>query len=361
MPEAQSLPNLALLVAHYRDLFGLRDWEIAARWGEPEEMGSALARIVPLPERRIADLVVSKACPPEELRATVAHEVAHALVSPLANIGEWSAGALMLEEQIVEALAQAVTRAERMPSDAPVMRRALSDLPARIRARLATSRAPRRREGNCSMDPLLLIAALSAIIASGDPGAGLAEFVSQLQGMVPADAPQPSAADLEGGPVEMMRRMLARSRVAPGLLADALGPRVLARLGVKSEPEAMMRLETLLAASTERDAFAAADDTRNRRALAVETMTKAGLARSAFFVDGSDELIEVWRAGTLEDMRRALAPIARAGAPVVRPKAAPDVSGEAGLRERAERSGMSVEMRRKAEENVNRGAAAVKE
>lgn len=361
MPEAQSLPNLALLVAHYRDLFGLRDWEIAARWGEPEEMGSALARIVPLPERRIADLVVSKACPPEELRATVAHEVAHALVSPLANIGEWSAGALMIEEQIVEALAQAVTRAERMPADAPALRKALSDLPARIRARLATSRAPRRREGNCSMDLPILIAALSAIVASGDPGPGLSEFVTKLQGMLPADAAQPSAEDLAGGPVEMMRRMLARARVAPGLPADVLGPRVLARLGVKSEPEAMMRLETLLAASSERDAFAAADDVRNRRALAIDTMAKAGLARSAFFVDGTDELIDVWKAGSIDDMRRALAPIARAGVPVVRPKAAPDASGEAGLRERAERSGMTVEARRKAEENVNRGAAAVRE
>ncbi len=149
----QPRPDLDQLVAHYCDLLGLRDWVITAEWvNEPGPLGY----VIPTPTRKIARLCISTACPPEEVRATIAHELIHALLSPLTHVAEPSAGALMLEEQAVESLALAVVTAERNPIDAAAMRQALNGLDPRaaIRARVAAAAG----RGRNRMDPKMLAA-----------------------------------------------------------------------------------------------------------------------------------------------------------------------------------------------------------
>ena len=151
-PPETPRPDLDSLVAHYRDLLGLRDWTITAEWRD--DLGDALACVIPTPTRRLATLYVATSCPAEELRASVVHELVHALLSPLTAVAEPSGAAVMLEEQAVEALALAVVRAEQSPTDRGAMARALSRLAPQVRARVSAAAGRRRSR----MDPKMLAA-----------------------------------------------------------------------------------------------------------------------------------------------------------------------------------------------------------
>lgn len=105
----------------------------------------ALAMVYSTPERQLAHVVVAPHPPGESIEESVAHELTHALLSPLTSLLDWSPAAVMLEEQIVErlgkllatapaAMSRAVTRALANPrTKTPVLRQRISALATRRR------------------------------------------------------------------------------------------------------------------------------------------------------------------------------------------------------------------------------------
>ncbi len=341
-------PDLAALVAHYRDLLGLRDWAITARWDDAGELPpTVLARISPTPERKLALILVAPTCPAKELRSTIAHELVHALISPLAQVGEWSGAAVMLEEQAVEALALAITRAEQLPAEAAVMRRALADIPSRLRARLV-ARSPNTRS---RMDAAQVLEAIKAQDGAAALSLLDAYLVDLLKGAAKdAGIPDEDVAPVEGeAPPEMARRMLRKVLARKAIQGDALGPKVLARLGATSESAALMRIEAGESAlgdvarlRKEKADREAAEEGREMVAL-VRTRHAAGtLTRAQAFTSESIALSDaalarrdagdkagpeptallvakpVWLSGKLEDLRRTLDALGTPHAPARR-------------------------------------------
>ncbi len=299
-----------------------------------------------------ARIVIADDLVGEELRKTLGHEIEHVNWWPVTELLDHAdPRTLALIEPIVERSGLAASFALAR----------MNHLAARNLG-LFTPAALAREGDDCMDDIALILAALRAALTSADIAAAVQALVDEIAGMLPADAAaveEPIAG--ETAPM-MMRRGIAKvlaRKAAP--VVDALGPKVLRRLGASTDTEGLMKLELALVAVQAAGGIVAADDVRERKAVAVATMKRAGLGRPAFYVDGVDELLPVWREGTLDEMKRTCASIASGGATLARPRVTPGPSDEAGLAERARQSGMSVEARRASEANVNRGAAAAKE
>lgn len=338
----------------------LPDWDVEIVEVPRGSLGADLGRTNAIPEIRRAHIQIVPHLPGESEPETLGHELGHVLWWPVTSLLDHAdPRTRALIEPIAER--QGVAFASLSPAAAAGLARAARDLPAQIRARI-TPAAALAREG-ATMEIPLIIAALKAALSSADVGGAVQALVDELEALYGATAPaEAAAAPLAGETASAMMRRAVTSiqtalarRSAP---VDMLGPKVLARLGAKSDAEGLMRLETLLAASTQVETLTAADELRQRKAIAAETMRRTGLGRIAFFADGADELLPVWTAGTLDDMMRTCAAIKAGGAPLARPRAAPDARDEAGLAQRAKASGMTIEARRASEQNVNRGRAA---
>ncbi len=295
------------------------------------------------------------------------HELGHVLYWPITELLDHAdPRTVALIEPIAERLG--VHLASMSSAERAGLARAARSLPAHLLARVTNTRARSlaRAGDTCPMDELaLFLAALRAALTAPDPAAAVAAvqaLVDEIAELIPADAAPPSIPMGEAPPMIMRRALkaLTAGLARASAPVDALGPKVLKRLGVTSNAGALMRLEAALLAESAAGGVIAADDVRARKALAVSTMARAGLGRSAFYVDGSEDLLPVWAGGTLADMKAATDAIRAGGTPLARPRAAADAGDEAGLARRAKESGMTVEERRRSEANVGpkRGAAA---
>jgi hypothetical protein len=321
-------------------------WTVEIRRVPAAEIGGAYGSTSGNSTTSRATILIDEALTGRDLAETLAHEMAHVNAWPVTEIlDHGDARAVALFEPMIERFGLA----------------AIASL-ARTRAnRSKTAAAATAREGDC-MDIALILAALRAALTSSDVAGAVQALVDEIAGMLPADAAAPEPMAGETAPMMMRRGLTALQALArKAAPADALGPKVLKRLGAKDDGAALMRVEALLLAEQANTGLLGAEDMRQRKAEAVETMRVSGLARPAFFVDGTDELLDVWKGGTLEEMREACGTLRRSRSPLARPRVEAAVGDEAGLVERARKSGMSVEARRASEANVNRGAAATKE
>src|SRR5258706_15013595 len=75
-------------------------WEVCA----PEDIDGALAMVLPVPTRSMAKIMVAPHPDGENVLESIAHELTHAVLSPLTALIPFSDGAVMLEEQAVERL-----------------------------------------------------------------------------------------------------------------------------------------------------------------------------------------------------------------------------------------------------------------
>lgn len=236
------MSDLAAIVADCQSALDpcLAGWVITSSWSDDigAELGpryaGALAVCLPIPERRIAHVIVATSCPKSELRTTLIHELAHTVLSPLTALLS-DAGAVMIEEQIVEGLSLAFVRAEQKPADALALRRALARLPGRLGARLRarmSARASRARAGG-SMDSEKIKAALAAL-KEGNGEAALALLEELLTAAVAGDAGPDSAPQMRddadpnapqmrddgmGGGLDIPMRRGAKGRQATGASA----------------------------------------------------------------------------------------------------------------------------------------------
>jgi hypothetical protein len=180
-----------------------------------DNMG-ALAMVTCTPERQVAHVVVAPHPPGEDVRESVAHELTHAILSPLTALVEWSPAAVMIEEQIVErlgkllakappGLARAVTRALATPrARSPVIRQRISALATRRRnAERKRSMADSKKLAELAMKAGELGAREDV---PDDVRALLAEFVAEMAGGGdPAPASSPMREEDPAKPEPQMR------------------------------------------------------------------------------------------------------------------------------------------------------------
>lgn len=160
----------------------------------------ALAMVYSTPERQMAHVVVAPHPPGESLEESIAHELTHAVLSPLTKLITWSDAAVMIEEQIVErlgkiiatapaAMARAISKALQNPrTTSPTVRKRISTL--------ALTRANKRTRGMLSAEQLTK--ALDAL-ESGDAEATkaiLKELIAAMAsgGEGPASNTEPAMA-----------------------------------------------------------------------------------------------------------------------------------------------------------------------
>lgn len=264
--------------------------------------------------------------PADNEEETLAHELAgHVLFWPATELLDHSdPRTVALIEPMAERLGVYIASGSPSARVIAGLARAAAELPARLGARTKTPAASLAREGDC-MDLPIIIAALSAIASAADVGAALGEFVTQLQALVPADAAAPAPEDMAGAPVEMMRRALARKAPAPA--ADTLGPKVLARLGVKSDAAALMTLDGVLAQAAAGSELAREADVRARKD-EIGAAIRAGAKR--FGLDDKGNLLPSYLEGTLEDVKSACAKIREAlpGVALTRPRIEPVIAND---------------------------------
>jgi hypothetical protein len=121
-------------------------WTVECALATREESAEGwLAKVDAHPERTMARIVVAPHPPDEDYEETIAHELTHVMLSPLAQLVKRSSASVMLEEQIVERLGKllagapdkfrrAVVSAVSNPrADSPVVRFRISALATRRR------------------------------------------------------------------------------------------------------------------------------------------------------------------------------------------------------------------------------------
>jgi hypothetical protein len=153
------LPTISALVQRIANAL-LPGWGITCELAPSIEANhGALACVYSTPERQLAHVVVAPHPPNESVEESVAHELTHAVLSPLTKLIELSPAAVMIEEQIVERLGKLI-------ANAPVgMARAISkalssprtDSPT-LRKRISALAIGRRNETRKRMDPKALAA-----------------------------------------------------------------------------------------------------------------------------------------------------------------------------------------------------------
>ncbi len=176
----------------------------------------------------------------------------------------------------------------------------------------------------------------------------------------PMPEPTPAALAAAGGP-----SIAGQLEIAT--LAQ-LGRDVLRETGETSADRALLRVTAGMVAMTkiakvegDEKARAAAEDVRARRDRLAAAMVRGAVTRAQAFANPEEADVSKltprasWMRGTLADLDERLNDLGPGGtAPRAKIRAGGD--DEAGLAERARRSGMTIEQRRAAEQNVDRGA-----
>jgi len=196
----------------------LPGWRIRWSWCAPEDIGGALAMIYPDAKRQMADIAVAPHPEGEDIAESIAHELAHGVVSPLVELIEPSAAEVAIEEPIAERLGVLIARLWKAAGGlarASLRRGVATYEPAggvRFRARISASAGPRARGGQ--MDPEKIKALIAAIKEqNGEAALKIAEdlLVSEAAGGVEPDGdegammkdpnkPAPPGADGGGAP-----------------------------------------------------------------------------------------------------------------------------------------------------------------
>jgi hypothetical protein len=87
-------------------------WDVTCEYDpDLERKIGALAFVQAIPKRQLARIVVGPHPPNESPRESIAHELTHALISPLVELIQWNDAATIIEEQIVERLGKIIARA----------------------------------------------------------------------------------------------------------------------------------------------------------------------------------------------------------------------------------------------------------
>lgn len=149
----------------------LPGWKVSWQWCKPEQIGGALACVVPDPKRSQAAIYVAPHPKGESVRESVIHEIVHAVISPLVQLIEPSEAQIMIEEPIVERLAMFIAK---HPGLARNVSRALSP---RLRQRIA-----RRRAGGTMGLSQEQKAEMIKVIEGGDGAAALEMIKAILAG-----------------------------------------------------------------------------------------------------------------------------------------------------------------------------------
>ncbi len=285
-------------------------WTVEIRRVPAAEIGGNYGSTTANTTTSRATILIDESLTGRDLAETLSHEMAHVNAWPVTELlDHGDARAVALFEPMIERFGLA----------------AISSL-ARTRANRTKTPAALAREGDCMDDIALILAALRAALTSADIGAAVTALVDEIASMLPADAAgieEPIAG--EAAPA-MMRRGIAKAlarKTAP--VVDALGPKVLKRLGAKTDSEALMMLAALQIADTQVEQLVTVDDTLQRKAAVVDTMRRTGLGRPSFYVDGADELLDEWKGGTLDELKRTLVTLKRGGTPLARPRIEPIV------------------------------------
>jgi hypothetical protein len=150
-----------------------------------------LAMIDPCPERQTAHVTIAPHPPDEDYEETIAHELTHAMLSPITQLVKRSSASVMLEEQIVERIGKLLVGAPDKLRRAVVtaVSNPRTTSPA-LRFRISALASRRRIEGKRTMADGSRLAELA--MKAGEMGARedvpedvralLAEFVAELAG-----------------------------------------------------------------------------------------------------------------------------------------------------------------------------------
>jgi hypothetical protein len=175
----------------------LPGWTINWILCKSDDIGGALAMVFPTPKRQIATIKIAPHPPGESIAESIAHELTHAVLSPLTGLIEYSEAAVMVEEPIAERLgkllAQLPTGLARAVSNALKRPRTTSQ---RIRARISVIATSQRKRGNNMVSKDTIMNALEAL-KSGDAAAATDVLAAILAEMVGGGEPdgdeQPAA------------------------------------------------------------------------------------------------------------------------------------------------------------------------
>jgi hypothetical protein len=266
------LPSVSALVKRLGDRIA-PGWAITCELAASVEANAdALAMVFSTPERKMMHIIVAPHPPGESIEESVAHELAHGILSPLTKLIEWSPAAVMLEEQIVEHLgtllatvplgmARAISRAMANP------RATSATVRARISA-LATRRRNNGRKRSMANPKKLAELAMKAGELSAredvpdDVRALLAEFVAEMAGgseepEAPAAREEEPDPDKPGAPAmreeEVPEQMRAQYRIMKRTAAISLDStirlrihelRTVDKLGITTAIETRLRKAT---------------------------------------------------------------------------------------------------------------------
>lgn len=199
-------------------------WTISVAVAPPASMPvkGALAVCIPTPTRDMAKILVCAEWPDgESLDETIAHELIHALISPLTALVQASPATVMLEERAVEQLGKAVAGANAAArlSLSRAIARTMKEIPAAMRARMA--RDPRIGKAR-TMDPIdLILAAVEAAAAADDPKAAIAALLAKVQAIKSGEGGGEAEGDGDGD--EAAKLAAKKTAPPPGGAAATAG------------------------------------------------------------------------------------------------------------------------------------------
>ncbi len=164
----------------------------------------ALAMVYSTPERQLAHVVVAPHPPSESIEESIAHELTHAVLSPLTKLIAWSDASVMLEEQIVERLGKLIASAPTSMSRAisKALQNPRTNSPT-VRKRISALAIGRRNGTRKRMDSKALAALAmegGALTAAETPNpAAMADFIKRIVealagGEEPASTKEPAMA-----------------------------------------------------------------------------------------------------------------------------------------------------------------------
>ena len=206
----------AIIAGVQRQLL-MQDWNVTWAWCPAGKLPieGAFAVCHTTPTRSLAHLQLANPWPAnEDMPETIRHELVHALISPLTELIEGSAAAVMIEETIVEKLGIALGRSSG-PGLARIVANVVDRYAPRMRARISALASRRTGKGR-QMDIKLILAAIRAALTADDPKPGLEALMSELDGMQGdpdgVDPKSPPAREGEGDPAKPIEKPLSDAR-----------------------------------------------------------------------------------------------------------------------------------------------------
>lgn len=151
----------------------LPGWDIRVSLAKSIEEIGALAYVQAVPKRSMAFVTVAPHPVDEDLKESIAHELTHAVISPLVELIEYSPAAVIIEEQIVERLGKFIASAtpEMMRGVASALGNPRTNSTV-LRKRISALAIGRRNDTRKRMDPKQLAALAmegGALTASDNP------------------------------------------------------------------------------------------------------------------------------------------------------------------------------------------------